>query len=64
MKAMKRQTKLSEYADLDDREEPIAVKRPRGSTSRRTSPSVAPPETTPLTLANPRDACMDTGTQD
>jgi hypothetical protein len=45
---MKRQAKLFEFANLDDREEPMVlttIKRPRSS-------SEVPPETTPLTLVD------------
>ena len=60
----KRQTKLSEYADLDDREEPMTVKRPRSSMSGSPGPSLVPPETTPLTLVDPNDNDMDSETWD
>ena len=58
---MKRQTKLFEFADLDDREEPMTVKRPRNRSD--STSSEVPPETTPLTLVDPREETQDNRTE-
>ena len=44
----RRQSKLFEFADLDDQEEPMTVRRPRNRSDSNSSG--VPPETTPLTL--------------
>ena len=58
---MKRQTKLFDFTDLDDQEEPMTVKRPRNRSD--STSSEVPPETTPLTLVDPQEETQDNRTK-